>query len=443
MTDLVKYDAARRALAEAKAIDEVKDIHDKAEAMRAYGRMAKDLQLEIDAAEIRVRAERRLGELIMSQRETIGLGKPGPKTELPSQSAGNSRIALQDIGIDHKLSSRAQRTAGIGEQAFESMIGQMRERIADRGGRVSLDLASTADKQNRRETRERELAEKQTALPTQKFGVIYADPEWRFEPYSRESGMDRAADNHYPTSATEVICARPVGDIAADDCVLFLWATVPMLPDALKVMAAWGFTYKSHCIWTKDRVGTGYWFRNAHELLLLGTRGNIPAPAPGTQWPSTIEARVGKHSAKPEFFAELIEQYFPSLPKIELNRRGPPRAGWSAWGNEAVTAESNDAPLTERESTETETPPETKETIDPETGEITEIPRQSPAQAEATEKGNAGGDHDEVTSNSEPMKLNESSTGGDAENSATSSPDLALPQDGSLPNFLKRQPVTA
>jgi N6-adenosine-specific RNA methylase IME4 len=78
----------------------------------------------------------------------------------------------------------------------------------------------------------------------------------------------------------------------------------------------------------------GYWFRSNHELLLVGTRGNIPAPAPGMQWRSVIDAPVGAHSAKPEVVLEMIEEYFPTLPKIELNRRGPARPGWDAWGNE-------------------------------------------------------------------------------------------------------------
>jgi N6-adenosine-specific RNA methylase IME4 len=148
--------------------------------------------------------------------------------------------------------------------------------------------------------------------------------------------MDRAADNHYPTSCTEVIAARDVAAIAAEDCVLFLWATVPMLPHALLVMAAWDFDYVSHAAWRKNRIGTGYWFRNRHELFLVGTRGNIPAPAMGTQAESVIDASVGEHSAKPEIFLELVEQYYPNLPKIELNRRGPARPGWDAWGNEAA-----------------------------------------------------------------------------------------------------------
>ena len=81
-----------------------------------------------------------------------------------------------------------------------------------------------------------------------------------------------------------MIAARDVPSIAADDCVLFLWATSPMLPQALEVMKAWGFAYVSGAVWVKDRIGTGYWFRNRHELLLVGTRGNVPAPAMGTQW---------------------------------------------------------------------------------------------------------------------------------------------------------------
>jgi N6-adenosine-specific RNA methylase IME4 len=196
-------------------------------------------------------------------------------------------------------------------------------------------------KTTQRATRERTLGGIQLALPTQKFGVILADPEWRFEPWSRETGMDRAADNHYPTSVTEIIAARDVPSIAADDCVLFLWATVPLLKHALVVMSAWDFEYKSHCVWLKDKVGTGYWFRNQHELLLVGTRGNVPAPAMGEQWVSTFEAKVEKHSQKPEVALQMIEAYFPTLPKIELNAADDgERPGWTRWGKPHRKAEA-------------------------------------------------------------------------------------------------------
>jgi N6-adenosine-specific RNA methylase IME4 len=118
-----------------------------------------------------------------------------------------------------------------------------------------------------------------------------------------------------------------------------MWATAPMMPQAVLVMGAWGFDYKSQVMWRKLRAGdgrgTGYWFINEHELLLVGTRGNVPAPAPGTQWKSVIKAPVGEHSEKPEIFAQMIEEYFPTMTKIELNRRGPPRPNWSVWGFEA------------------------------------------------------------------------------------------------------------
>jgi len=213
-------------------------------------------------------------------------------------------------------------------------------RIAD--GTIRPDMErrdiATSVKATVRARREVTLGELQElgnlALPQKRYGVILADPEWRFEPWSRETGMDRAADNHYPTSVMEVIAARPVQSIAAKDCVLFLWATAPMLPHALTVMAAWGFTYKSHIIAVKPRIGTGYWFRSEHELLLLGTCGDVPAPAPGTQWASTREMPMARHSEKPDWQYELIEAYFPSLPKIELNaRRGRP--GWDSWGLDA------------------------------------------------------------------------------------------------------------
>jgi N6-adenosine-specific RNA methylase IME4 len=225
----------------------------------------------------------------------------------------SQRQAAKVLGVDHKT---------------------IQNDMANKSPKNGEKVATT--KAERRAERELELAAKQVGLPTKRYGVIVADPEWRFEPYSRETGMDRAADNHYPTSATEIIAQRDVASIAAEDCVLFLWATVPMLREALQVMDAWGFTYKSHAIWNKVHIGTGYWFRNQHELLLVGTKGDIPAPAMGEQFASVLTIARKEHSAKPEQFLELIEQYFPTLPKIELNRRGPPRPSWHAWGNETT-----------------------------------------------------------------------------------------------------------
>jgi N6-adenosine-specific RNA methylase IME4 len=88
-----------------------------------------------------------------------------------------------------------------------------------------------------------------------------------------------------------------------------------------------GFTYVSQFVWIKPGIGTGFWVRDRHELLLIGVKGKIPCPAMGDQFDSAIEAPKGEHSEKPDFQYEIAEHYFPSLPKIELNARRH-REGW-------------------------------------------------------------------------------------------------------------------
>jgi N6-adenosine-specific RNA methylase IME4 len=327
MTLLVRYDAARRALAEAHAVDEVKEIRDRMEAMQHYARQAKDSELIDKATDIRLRAERRAGELLTEMAET-GQRDKGGRGRIGSRPA----TQLRDLGVSKTQSSRWQKLAGLDEGGFEARVAQAKRRAV-----ASIEMTKAeraAEKRERRQAREADLAAMQLALPDRRFGVVLADPGWRWEPYSRETGMDRAADNHYATSSLEEIKAVDVASIAADDCVVLLWSTVPMMSRALEVMAAWGFAYKTNFVWVKDRSGTGYWNRNQHELLLVGTRGNIPAPAPGEQWESVIHAPVGAHSEKPAAFYELIESYFPNLPKMELFARSR-RQGWHAWGLEA------------------------------------------------------------------------------------------------------------
>ena len=161
------------------------------------------------------------------------------------------------------------------------------------------------------------------------YPVILADPPWQFEVRS-EKGEDRSASNHYQTMPTAEICARLAP--ATDDAVLYLWATAPMLPDALQVMGAWGFTYKSHAVWVKSKAGLGFWFRGQHELLLVGTRGSMPLPEVVPS--SLIEGATRRHSAKPSSAYQMIEAAYPELSKLEMFVRNS-RPGWSKWGNEA------------------------------------------------------------------------------------------------------------
>lgn len=172
------------------------------------------------------------------------------------------------------------------------------------------------------------------------YPVYYADPPWRFGVRSEVTGREKSAENHYPTMATDEICAL-LGDLIGGDtpAVFFLWATNPMLPDALRVMQACGFTYVHHWAWDKEVAGTGYWGRDRHELLLIGRRGDVAAPLPGSQPETVHRERKGRHSAKPDFYAETIERLFPGVARLELFCRKR-RPGWDAWGFEAALPES-------------------------------------------------------------------------------------------------------
>ena len=170
------------------------------------------------------------------------------------------------------------------------------------------------------------------ALPEGPFELIYADPPWQLGAPDGEN----APENHYPTMPLEEIKALAVP--AAEDSVLFLWAVASKLPEALEVMRAWGFEYKTCLVWVKDWIGLGTWARHRHELLLLGRRGTYPPPEPEDRPDSVIEAPRGAHSEKPACVYELIERAYPLASKLELFARGVPRTGWTAWGNEVEAA---------------------------------------------------------------------------------------------------------
>lgn len=350
MTTLAQYSAARAAIAEAIRIDQVMHIREEIAHASLHAKQVKDRALIADAMELQILAERRLGELLIAAKEAgqIAEGRRKKNCDTMEQFP---RVTLDEAGIDRKLSSKAQGYAKLSERALQARIQEARDWITSR----SAVIVKTADKKERRDQRERDLAGKiekaaDTLSTGKRYGVILADPPWRFEPYSRETGMDRAPENHYPTMTVEEIKALPVP--AAVDCVLFLWATAPMLPEALAVMEAWGFIYKSHAVWVKDKVGTGYWFRSQHELLLVGTKGSVPAPAPGTQIESVFHQPVGKHSEKPPTAHILIEDIFPNLPKLEMfSRQAAHTDGWTVWGAEADAVEI----------------------VNPDTGEITTI----------------------------------------------------------------------
>lgn len=178
-------------------------------------------------------------------------------------------------------------------------------------------------------------------VPERRYSVIYADPPWSFDVWSGE-GKDRSAENHYPTMTQADIEAMPVAAMAADDCALFLWAVMPQLPEALRVIEAWGFQYKTCAfVWvkqTKDEerfaTGMGYWTRANAEICLLATRGSPPRLNADVH--QVVASPRMEHSRKPDEVAVRIMRLVPG-PYIELFARRA-REGWDIWGNQAAEA---------------------------------------------------------------------------------------------------------
>ena len=174
------------------------------------------------------------------------------------------------------------------------------------------------------------------ALPSGPFDCILADPPWKFRTYGPHNNQ-KSPEKHYDTMTLEDIKAMPVASLAARDCWLIMWTTWPCLPQALEVLDAWGFAYKSGGAWAKQtstgrawQFGTGYVFRSASEPLIVASRGK-------PKWHSKSErnlwvAPVREHSRKPDCVHEMIERACVGR-KLELFSRQT-RPGWRSWGNQ-------------------------------------------------------------------------------------------------------------
>src|SRR3990167_7260588 len=174
-------------------------------------------------------------------------------------------------------------------------------------------------------------------LPTTvngKYNIIYADPPWRYF----EDGLKNQSQ-HYNTMSLEDICHLPIGELAADDCILFMWVTFPMLDSFMDVLRCWGFEYSTvGFTWvkaTKDKkgfaFGLGAWTRSNAEICVIGRRGVVPRQDASVS--QIIYEPIGEHSKKPDIVRLKIVQLVGDLPRIELFARQKVE-GWDNWGNE-------------------------------------------------------------------------------------------------------------
>lgn len=168
------------------------------------------------------------------------------------------------------------------------------------------------------------------------YGVIYLDPAWRFLNFSAK-GEAKNPVAHYQCMSIEGMAKLPVAALAAPDCAMFMWATAPMLPQAIALMEAYGFTFKSAGAWAKQsstgkswHFGTGYVFRSAAEFFLVGTIGKPRVQSRSIR--NLLVAPVREHSRKPDEMIAMVEQLYAG-PYVELFARTR-RPGWDSWGNE-------------------------------------------------------------------------------------------------------------
>lgn len=170
------------------------------------------------------------------------------------------------------------------------------------------------------------------------YNTVYADPPWSYDNKKTGGSLKSGASAKYPTLSLAEIKAMQLP--LEKDAVLFLWATVPLLPEAFEVMNAWGFQYKTMLTWRKIMsLGMGYWYRGQCEHLLLGTRGKIKAFR--MQVCNFHESKAGEHSSKPAYFRELIDKSVDSMDfplKLELFARGKAAQGWDVYGDQVVNS---------------------------------------------------------------------------------------------------------
>lgn len=323
--ELVQLNGAAGALAGATSLEDIKAIRDKAEAARKYVENARlGLEMQNHAAEVRLRAERAAGELLAKMRLAGGDRR---------SSSAKSQLRLEDLGITKHQSSRWQRAARVPHEAFERFVRETKESGGELTTTALLTLARRfASPRTPATTTENAVAGdgfegmEQLLASGERFPCVYADPPWRYQNETTRA----AASKHYPTMSVEEIATLEVGRVAADNAHLHLWVTNGFLFEAPRVMASWGFEFKSCLVWVKPQMGLGNYWRLGHEFLLLGVRGSLKFQDRGVI--SWLRANRTRHSRKPEKVRKLIERVSPG-PYLELFGRKRVR-GWTVMGDE-------------------------------------------------------------------------------------------------------------
>jgi N6-adenosine-specific RNA methylase IME4/ParB-like chromosome segregation protein Spo0J len=224
------------------------------------------------------------------------------------------------------LAKVSEKTYAKGKEVLQKATPEVVAKVMS--GDVSIHKAYTDIRREEKKGERQKNIVENPVIPDGKYDVILADPPWQ---YQFSETQTREIENQYPTMKLEDIknMVLPIEDSA----VLFLWATAPKLEEAISVIKAWGFTYKTCAIWDKEVIGMGYWFRIQHELLLVGVKGTFRSPEPEDRVSSIIKSRRSTHSTKPDVVYEILEKMLPNRKYLEVFARST-RDGWASWGNQ-------------------------------------------------------------------------------------------------------------
>jgi len=305
--ELVLLSKAEKVLTEANTVDEVKDLRDKAVAVKAYAKKAKMGQrIVVEAAAIKLRAERRLGQML--QAIELADAAPGNQYTGPNASADDEpRIYLRDLGITKSDSSRTQRLATLPQEVFDRYLTDNMQAGREPTMAGVLRLAAHGVTTDSRKATALCRANSPIATLVEtgtRFSAIYADPPWA--DMNTRKALRGEADGRL---TFEGLCSFPVRDVCSDTAHLHLRATNSTLLHALDLMEAWGFSYGSCLVTIHRPLAPGNYWHEAHAFVLLGVRGRMSFLK--ADIPSWIECDADQIGSVSTMIRQLIETVSP------------------------------------------------------------------------------------------------------------------------------------